>query len=49
MKKERRVKQVSRGSVPWDERYERRNRPHDYSTNKAKQVGHFFPDQRQRE
>jgi hypothetical protein len=28
---ERRVKERSRGTVPWYARYERRNRQHDYS------------------
>jgi len=27
---ERRVEEKSRGTVPWDEAYERRSRPHNY-------------------
>jgi len=42
LKKERRIRQRSRGAIPWDERYERRNRPHDYSANTTKQAVHFF-------
>lgn len=46
---ERRVEERSRGAVPWYARYERRNRPHDYSTSKAKQPDRSCPHPHQRE
>jgi hypothetical protein len=46
---ERRVEERSRGAVPWYTQYERRNRPHDYSTNIAKQPDRSCPDPHQRE
>ena len=46
---ERRVKECNRGAVPWYARYERRNRPHDYSTSKAKQPDRSCPEPHQRE
>jgi hypothetical protein len=49
MRKERRVKEVARGAVPWHQKYERRNRPHDYSVSIPKPVDHSYPYQYQRE